>query len=320
MKYPESDHYKDGVFLNPGVRVTKSFWELLKWQSTRKARPWPVTRENVKKPELANALGEKQISTTFINHATHLIQIQNLNVLTDPVFSERVSPLTWAGPKRMRKPGLEIDELPKIDVIVISHNHYDHMDKVSIRKLSEKFDPLFVVPLGNKVLIEEFGGKRVVELDWWDSTDIGAGARVTLVPAQHWSKRAAFDTNKALWGGFVIATKAAKKIYFSGDTGYGAFFREIRERLGVMDLSIIAIGAYEPRWFMKSQHMNPDEAVQAHVDLESRRTLGTHFGTFQLTDEGIDEPAEALEIALKKFKILPGVFTAPDNGETLFID
>ncbi|RYG00335.1 MAG: hypothetical protein EOO02_15130 [Chitinophagaceae bacterium] len=173
----------------------------------------------------------------------------------------------------------------------------------------------------NTKLIQSLGGKRVTELDWWQETQVeleGSAqvVKVSVVPAQHWSKRGLFDTNKALWGGFVLQTSKAK-IYFSGDTGYAGFFKSIFEKYGPMDLSIIAIGAYEPRWFMKEQHMNPAEAVQAHMDLHSKRTLGTHFGTFQLTDEAIDEPKLALERDLTANKILKGVFTAPDNGETL---
>ncbi|RYZ80827.1 MAG: MBL fold metallo-hydrolase, partial [Proteobacteria bacterium] len=236
-------------------------------------------------------------------------------------FSKRTSPVQWAGPKRVRKPGLEIDQLPKIDVVLVSHNHYDHMDADSIKALTEKFNPLFITPLGNTKLIQSLGGKRVTELDWWQETFVpleGSAqvVKVGVVPAQHWSKRGLFDTNKALWGGFVLQTSKAK-IYFSGDTGYAGFFKSIFEKYGPMDLSIIAIGAYEPRWFMKEQHMNPAEAVQAHMDLHSKRTLGTHFGTFQLTDEAIDEPKLALERDLIANKILKGVFTAPDNGETL---
>ncbi|KYG67480.1 hydrolase [Bdellovibrio bacteriovorus] len=319
MAYQKSDHFDGEKFHNPGMSGNKSMLQVLKWKMTSTVTPWPATLENTSKPEVANQLKEGEISTTFINHATHLIQLKGVNIITDPVFSERVSPFTWIGPKRVRRPGIELKDLPKIDVVLISHNHYDHMDEESIRELAKKFDPTFVVPLGNERLIKEMGAKKVIEMDWWQTAELPEKNSVTLVPAQHWSRRTMFDTNKALWGGFVVKAADQRQIYFAGDTGYGALFKDIKGKLGPMDVAILPIGAYEPRWFMKEQHMNPEEAVQAHLDLESKFTLGTHFGTFPLTDEGIDEPVKALAEAIKKMQVDATRFVAPNVGETHFM-
>lgn len=316
MSYPKSDHFDGSSFKNPGAPVDKSFFDFLKWQFTKQVTPWPEEVVNTAIPSIASNVEANQVVTTYINHATHLIQVKGVNLITDPLFSLRASPLSWIGPKRVRKPGVELADLPRIDVVLISHNHYDHMDKESIRQLSEKFDPLFIVPLANAEKLKEFGAKKIVELDWWQDTVVpGTDVHVFVVPAQHWSKRGAFDTNKALWGGFVLKTSSAK-IFFAGDTGYSSHFTEIYKRFGAMDISMLPIGAYEPRWFMKEQHMNPAEAVQAHLDLHSKNTLGTHFGTFQLTDEGIDEPVKALSAELKLKNIEASQFQAPENGQT----
>lgn len=319
MAYQKSDHFDGERFHNPGTSGNKSMLQVLKWKMTSTVTPWPATLENTSKPDVANQLKEGEISTTFINHASHLIQLKGVNIITDPVFSERASPFTWIGPKRVRRPGIELKDLPKIDVVLISHNHYDHMDEESIRELSKKFDPTFIVPLGNERLIKEMGAQKIIELDWWQSVELPEKNALTLVPAQHWSRRTMFDTNKALWGGFVVKAADQRQIYFAGDTGYGSLFKDIKNKMGAMDFTILPIGAYEPRWFMKEQHMNPEEAVQAHLDLESKFTLGTHFGTFQLTDEGIDEPVKALAEALKKMQVDAARFVAPNVGETHFM-
>ncbi len=325
MPYPKSDHFDGERFFSPVNNVDKGFLDFLKWKwgSDDKAA-WPDWRD-LEKQEPAKIPGPNQISTTYINHATHLIQMGGVNVLTDPIFSKRASPVSWAGPKRVHDPAIEINQLPKIHLVLISHNHYDHMDVDSIRKISEVHQPLFLVPLGNKALIEEMGAKNIVEIDWWEELPsvpefptVFASVRVTLVPVQHWSSRGFFDRNRALWGGFVLQ-HAGLKIFFAGDTGYGAVFSEIRKRMGIMDLSLLPIGAYEPRWFMKEQHMNPEDAVQAHIDLESKFTLGTHFGTFQLTDEGIDDPVNGLREALKEKSISESQFVAPKPGQSHLI-
>ncbi|MBX7231467.1 MAG: MBL fold metallo-hydrolase [Bdellovibrionales bacterium] len=310
----EKPHFDGRKFFNPGKDLNKNIWQLLKWQLFNKKTPWPKWRENKIRVKLPKKIHKDEFYTTYINHATHLIQFNKQNLITDPVFSERVSPVTWAGPKRHRPPALAISQLPPIHIALISHNHYDHMDKTTIFMLAQKFETTFIVPLGNKKLLESFGAKKIIELDWWQETKVG-DLSITLTEVQHWSARTLMDRNKSLWGGFIIRSPT-HQIFFSGDTGYGPFFSKIKTHFGPMDLSILPIGAYEPRWFMKEQHMNPDEAVKAHFALSSKTSLATHFGTFQLTNEGIDEPIEALKKACKERFVAEKDFIIPDIGET----
>lgn len=319
MSRPISDHFDGEKFYNiDKVNTNKSFFDLIKWMTSQKSVDWPKWVNDNATPNLASEpLPKNEVRITSINHATHLIQIRDLNILTDPVFSKRVSPFSWIGPKRHRAPGLTIEELPRIDFILISHNHYDHTDIKALSKLIKKDDPIFLVPLGNSELIEDLGSTHIIELDWWQSYDLPRNlGEIFLTPAQHWSNRGIFDRNKALWGGFVIQVDNLKT-YFAGDTGYGRHFKLIKEKFGSMDVSIIPIGAYEPRWFMKEQHVNPEEAVQAHIDLNSKQSIGTHFGTFQLTDEGINDPVIKLAEALKSKSLDSRRFLAPKNGETI---
>ncbi len=317
--YPKSDHFDGEKFFQPGGAPVKGFFDLLKWQIFGEKKEWPKFRENTIKSNLANKVDSNTLNVTFINHATFLIQTHDLNILTDPIFSQRASPVQWAGPKRARKPGLDLENLPRIDLVVISHNHYDHMDKDSIEELQKKFAPLFVVPLGDAKILKKFGVTNVIELDWWQThalpkTDLS----VTFTPVQHWSSRTPFDRNESLWGGYVFKSTMFN-VYFGGDTGYGPHFKETGEKLGPFNLSLLPIGAYEPRWFMKEQHINPEEAVQAHLDLKSKFSLGCHFGTFQLTDEGIDDPVNDLELAKKKMNVKAEDFVSPDNGQSFLI-
>ncbi len=338
--FPESDHYQNGRFENLGhVGGGKSFWAVLRWKLAFSGEEWPeMVLDNVT-PDFTQKPGLGRAYVTLINHATELLQFEGLTVLTDPVFSERVSPFSWIGPKRHRLPGATIAELPKVDVVVVSHNHYDHMDLASLLELERKDHPKFIVPLGNKKVLTEAGLTDVVELDWWQEVKLGsrggdesgsgnesgtiAGegtrkrpATISLVPMQHWSRRGLGDTNEALWGGYVIQASGLK-VLFAGDTGYGEQFKLIEQKFGSMDLSLLPIGAYEPRWFMKAQHMNPEDSVRAHLDLKSRRSIGMHFGTFQLTDERIEEPVTALRENLVKAKIPENLFAAPKNGQTV---
>jgi L-ascorbate metabolism protein UlaG (beta-lactamase superfamily) len=240
--------------------------------------------------------GEAAI-VTFIGHSTFLIQTAAGNILTDPIFSERASPLSMLGPRRVRQPAIPFDDLPSISTVLLSHNHYDHCDLRTLGMLAERFDPLVVTPLENGALVRSSGIRRVEELDWWQEAKYST-VGITLTPAQHFSARSPLDRNRALWGGFMIAVNGAR-IFFAGDTAYAGLFREVRLRLGPIDLALLPIGAYEPRWFMQSVHMNPAEAVQAHLDLEASESVGMHFGTFQLTTEGVDEPLRALDEACR---------------------
>ena len=270
--------------------------------------PWPTRIDQP--PRRPPALDGAVAVVTFIGHATFLIQTAAGNILTDPMYSQRAGPLNLLGPRRIRLPALSFDDLPPITTVLLSHNHYDHCDLRTLGMLAERFDPLVVTPVGNGALVRSSGIHRVEELDWWQDAKNSA-LPIALTPAQHFSARTPRDRNRALWSGFVMLVGGAR-IFFAGDTAYARFFRDIRQRLGPIDLALLPIGAYEPRWFMQAVHMNPAEAVQAHLDLEASESIGMHFGTFQLTTEGIDEPLRALEdacrarnIALSRFRTLP---------------
>ncbi len=328
--YSKSDHFDGKKFFNPGVKVEKGFLDLVRWKMAGGVKGWPERLDNREQPKLPHKVATGDAHITFIGHATHLLQFSSVdqerpfNVLTDPIFSERASPVSWAGPKRVRPPGLTINELPPIDVIVVSHNHYDHLDVASIRAISERDKTLILVPLGNKKLLKDL--PNVEELDWWESRAIGSNVRITATPSQHWSARGLFDRNEALWSSWVFEAGGVKTL-FAGDTGYGPHFKAIRDRLGLFQLSILPIGAYEPRWFMKEAHMSPEDALLAWKDLGHPRALGTHYGTFQLTNEGIDEPATVLTEGLKLLRAQPSTedsasvktseFLAPETGETV---
>lgn len=316
-KYAKSDHFDGKKFFNPGVPVVKGFFDLLKWQLGGGKKDWPEQVENLAKPELPSEVADGEVVVTFVNHATHLVQLKGLNFLTDPHYSKRASPVSWAGPSRVREPGVQFEDLPKIDLVLVSHNHYDHLDLATLKRLFEAHKPLFIVPLGNKALLESEGIQGVEELDWWQEKEFGEGFKVTLTPAQHWSARGVLDRNEALWGGFVVR-KGEVTVFFAGDTGYGPHFKEIAKRLGPIRVSLLPIGAYEPRWFMREQHMNPDDAVLAHFDLGGL-AIGTHYGCFKLTNEAIDDPIADLRAALAARSLPTDRFLAPETGATVRI-
>lgn len=315
--HPTSDHFNGTHYFNPGGNSKKSIRDIWKMLWERKGKnPWPDFVENKATPELAINLKPDEIAVTYINHASHLLQLSNMNVLTDPVFAKRAGPLALLGPKRVRKPGIDLDKLPSIDIVLISHNHYDHLDLVTLKKLQHMFQPLFIVPLGNRKYLKARIFPNVVELDWWQTHKLDTNHAITLVPAQHWSMRTLRDANKALWGGFWLQNEALK-IYFAGDTGYGAHFKLIYQRLGAPDLSILPIGAYEPRWFMKDSHMNPEEAIVASLDLQSSLSLATHHQTFRLSQEKINDPVINLKRRLIAHGLTEKDFMAPETGETI---
>ncbi len=275
--------------------------------------PWPTSVDV--RQQVPPGLNDAPAVVTFIGHATFLIQTAAGNVLTDPMYSERASPLPWLGPRRVRQPGVRFADLPPISTVLLSHNHYDHCDLPTLRRLAARFDPLVITPLGNRRLVKSAGIRRVEELDWWQQTTTGAST-ITLTPAQHFSARTPFDRNRALWGGFVVNAPDFR-FYFAGDTAYAPFFGDIRRRLGPIDLALLPIGAYEPRWFMQAVHMNPAEAVQAHVDLAAVQSIAMHFGTIQLTTEAIDEPIRALDEACRLNDIPRSRFLTLEFGESL---
>ena len=314
--WPISDHFDGKHFFNTAVsgRHNPTFGSLLKMLRTPRS-PWPRSVRNKGVPRLDAALTDDDIAVTFVNHATFLIQVGGLAILTDPVWSERASPVPWTGPRRVRPPGVAFGDLPKIDLILLSHNHYDHFDLPTLRRLRQAVSPTIAVAAGDAPLAERIGFTDVRELDWWDETPVGDALKITFVPAQHFSARGPFDRRRSLWGGYMIES-LGRRIYFGGDSGYSTHFSDIGSRLGRPDIAMLGIGAYEPRWFMAPIHMNPAEAVRAHKDIGARYSIGMHFGTFQLTPEPIDQPQADLKAALSQSGIPDGEFVTLHEGET----
>ncbi len=305
------------MFFNPGLDVDKTSRDLRRWRRERKPAPWPLAVPNDIFPPPPAVVDGGTLAVTYIGQATVLIQMAGLNILTDPIFSERASPFTWLGPKRVRAPGVAFDDLPPIDIVLLSHNHYDHMDLPSLRRLRDRWAPLIVTGLGNGRRLAASRIGPCAELDWWQDFHPHPDVAITFVPAQHWSRRGLFDRRRTLWGGHVL-TSRHRQVFFAGDSGYPAHFRDIAARLGSPDLALLPIGAYEPRWFMSGQHMNPDDAVLAHRDLRARRSIAIHFGTFPLADEAMEAPAEALAQARRRHGIAADDFVVPAFGKPLF--
>ena len=311
-----SDHFDGKRFFNPGADTDKGFRDFLKWSLAGKRAKWPQRVVDPPQPSPPADVDPDVLAITFIGQATFLLQFAGCNLLTDPVFSERASPFASAGPKRVRPPGVAFDDLPRINAVLLSHNHYDHMDLASLKRLQARFAPVIVTGLENGRYLAGKGIGNAVELDWWETHALPAGLRVTYVPAQHWSSRTPFDRRAMLWGGHVVEAPAAR-LYFAGDSGYSPSFAEIRRRLGAPDVALLPIGAYEPRWFMAAQHMDPADAVWAHLDLGASLSLAMHFGTFQLTDEAIDAPGRELAAALAAHGLAEQTFRLPGFGDTL---
>jgi len=325
MPYALSDHFDGEVFFNPEPTIRRTEGKKFGLMTILRARlkrdpavwaQWPKHVENKVYPKPAGIVPAGAVDLTFIGHSSFLLRAAGLNILTDPVFSRRCSPVSFAGPARVRAPGLAIEELPEIAVLVLSHNHYDHCDVPSLKKLAKKFPKMRVVTgLGNKAFLAGKGIANVVELDWWETAEL-EGVKVTATPARHFSARTLNDRNKTLWTGMMIEPAAGPKIYFAGDTGYTKFFTEIGARLEAPDVALLPIGAYEPRWFMGPVHMNPSDAVQAFLDLSAKRAVGMHFGTFQLTAEAIDAPERELAAAKAAAGVAGDDFVTLDVGET----
>jgi len=309
-----SDHFDGHRFFNPTGTAGQPFTEVPRMLREPR-RSWPRHVEvAVQTPP---PLDDAAAAVTFVGHSTFLIQTPAGNLLTDPMFSQRAGPFGVLGPGRVRRPAVRFDDLPPIGTVLLSHNHYDHCDLPTLRKLARRFDPLVVTPLGNARLVRSAGIRRVEELDWWGETKHGS-LSIAMTPAQHFSARTPFDRNRALWAGFVVRF-GNRRIYFAGDTAYARFFGDIRHRLGPFDLALLPIGAYEPRWFMRVVHMNPAEAVQAHIDLGAPETIGMHFGTFRLTAEGIDDPVRELDEARQANGIPASRFRVLDFGRSMHI-
>ena len=303
-------------FSYPDNDTVASGRDVLRWAVTRKPVRWPRDLRNPAPSPVLQSVTEGGLRLTFINHATVLIQCEGLNIITDPVFSRRVSPVSFAGPRRYRPAGLTAASLPSIDAILISHTHYDHLDLRSLKTLCKRDNPLVLAPMNIGAIINPVTQRPTVELSWWDTHDLENNTRVSLVPARHWTSRKLGDQNKCLWGGYVIRF-ASGSVYFAGDTGYGdgEHFRQAMTQFGPFRCALLPIGAYEPRWFMKPQHMNPAEALLAFRDLQADYALGIHHGTFQLTDEAHDAPVLALAQARKEHGVDEQRFRALDNGQ-----
>ena len=352
LPFPKSDHFDGNHFFTPRAPRPAALRDVLKWRlgkNRSRPAPWPKWVEITPRALPPRpAAGSPDIIATWINHSTFLLQTAAANILLDPVFSRCCGPLGKLGPPRAHAPGITLDALPRIDIVCLSHDHYDHCDIPTLRHLARRDAPLGITPLGNGTLLRRaaFAPDRIIELDWWQSCELNIPApntnrsgisqskienpksKIHLTPAQHWSNRLTGGRNRRLWGGFFItfpppsatAGSPARAIYFAGDTGYHAtIFRDIAARLGPPDLALLPIGAYEPRWFMSPQHCNPAEAVRIHCDLRSRQSIAMHWGTFQLTDEPRDAPPRALAQALRDANLPPHVFKVLAPGESLTI-
>ena len=295
---PPSDHFDGQRFSNPGRPVSdRTLAELLRWRLLGRRAAWPAAVETP-----SRSVPERKVEAaaiTMIGHSSVLIQTAGCNILVDPVWSERASPLNAIGPRRWNAPGIAFDDLPAIDAVLITHNHYDHLDIATLARLDKAHRPRILAPLGNDALIGRAAPSSRVEVgDWGDRFTLGHGVSVTLHPAIHWSARGLGDRRKALWCGFMVETPSGV-IYVAGDTAYGdgGPFRAVLRRFGPPMVAVLPIGAYEPRWFMRDQHVNPDEAVRIMLDCGASHALGVHWGTFQLTDEARMDPVTALDLA-----------------------
>jgi len=314
---PVSDHFDGERFFNPGKPMDKTFLDVLRWYATRKPQPWPAFSELPFTDKPPQRVEGDRLRVGFVGHVTLLIQTQGLNILTDPVWSDRASPFTWIGPQRVHPPGIRFEDLPPIDLVLISHNHYDHLDLATVERLWYRDRPRIITPLGNETIIgERIPGAQIEARDWGERVAVSPGLTVHLEPMHHWSARSPWDRNRALWAAFVLATPGGT-IYFVGDSGYGNgdYFREARRQHGPFRLVALPIGSYDPRWFMSYQHMNPEEAVRAWADLGRPPMLPTHYGTFQLADTGYEVPLRDLRAAMEAAAVPAGTIRPLAAGD-----
>jgi L-ascorbate metabolism protein UlaG (beta-lactamase superfamily) len=294
---PKSDHFDGEQFHNQDPRQAQmSFWD---WQLNRQQGPWRDWTDTPAGPPPPRRVPKGALRVTFINHATTLLQLDGLNVLTDPIWSDRCSPVSFAGPHRVRPPGVRFEDLPPIDAVILSHNHYDHMDVPTLKRLAAQFPNVrFFAGLGNRAFLESKGLRNTVELDWWQEVPLSPEVKLVSTPAHHFSNRGLSDGNGTLWTSYVLQGPSGVT-YFAGDTGYGKHFRQVRERFGPPRLAVLPIGAFRPEAFMEVVHVSPEQAVQAHLDLEAQVSVPMHFGTFRLADDGQEEPVTRLHAAVE---------------------
>jgi L-ascorbate metabolism protein UlaG (beta-lactamase superfamily) len=314
---PPSDHFDGTHFHNATKDPHEGVFSYMRWKITENRQPWPkyVKNEFTDHPPARVYGGDLRVS--YVGHSTVLIQTEGVNILTDPVWSTHAGPDGILGAKRVHDPGIPFDKLPKIDVIVISHNHYDHMDVPTLKKLWDRDHPLILVPLGNDTVIRKHDASiQVQALDWYQFVVFNKNLTVYVEPSQHWSRRFIADRDSALWGGYVFETPSGK-IYYSGDTGYdnGDNFKRVHAKHGDFRLALLPIGSYDPRWYLQYHHINPDEAVLAHKDLGEPLTIGVHYDTFQMGDEAYKQPLKELTAAREKYQIQPDQFRALKVGE-----
>tara|TARA_B100001094_G_scaffold333164_1_gene409170 strand:+ start:2294 stop:3313 length:1020 start_codon:yes stop_codon:yes gene_type:complete len=310
----KSDHFDGHVYFNPFPDYKKKgFSDFISWRMNSVS---PVWEEREIKPITHLPSQSIEGSVTFINHATTAIQLDGTVVLTDPIWAERASPVSFAGPKRYHAPALSLKQLGWVDIVVISHSHYDHLCLETLIELEKLYSPLFIAPLGLEDLLSSHDLVHIKTLDWWESIN-HKNLNITLAPAQHWSKRTLFNDNHTLWGSYYIQSKK-HRVYFGGDTGYGPHFKQIYERLGPADLALLPIGAYKPEWFMKDNHMGPKDVPLVKKELHANYVMAIHFGTFPLGDDGQDEPEEVL-LEEAKTQEDPSHYIVPKVGQSLIL-
>jgi L-ascorbate metabolism protein UlaG (beta-lactamase superfamily) len=313
---PVSDHFDGKRFFGPQASGGKSLGDLFKWMTSGEKAKWPRWIENAPHQPPPERVHDGDIRLTMIGHVTVLIQTAGLNIVTDPVWSNFASPLPFAGPRRVRAPGIAMADLPPIDLVLVSHSHYDHLDTTSLRQMVVLHDPMIITPLGNDSIIRKATPHaRISAIDWDERITFGEVV-IEAEPVNHWSARSLGDRNEALWAGFTLHG-AAKRSFINCDSGFagGWWAERLMAKHGSIDCALLPIGAYAPRWFMADAHMNPDEAVRVHQMLGCPPTLGYHWGTFQLTDEAIDEPPAKLTEALTREGLDPAQFRTLDPGE-----
>ena len=293
---PVTKHFDGKRFRNQRATSHNDFRDAVKWAANRQRGAWSAYRDGPAGSPPPKRVDGDQLRVTFVNHTTVLLQTHGVNILTDPIWSERCGPVSWFGPHRVRPAGIRFEDLPPIDVVLLSHNHYDHCDLPTLKRLAGAHHFKLVAPLGNGHFLDRRDIPVFQELDWWASTIVSPGVAVTAIPARHFSGRGLYDRDRSLWSGFMIATPSGS-ICFAADTGFGEHFAEIRARLGEPRLALLPIGAFRPEWFMSRVHMSPEQALEAHRQLGARTTVATHFGTFQLADDGETEASERIAAA-----------------------
>lgn len=314
--YSRSDHFDGSHFHNPAGAPAKGLGAVIRWKLTSLRRPaWQEHERLPSGPKPPTRVGPGELRVTFVNHATTLLQFDDLNVLTDPIWSTRAGPFSWLGSKRVRPPGIRFEDLPPLDLVVVSHDHYDHLDLPTLKRLASAHKTAaFLVPLGLAKILRDAKIANVRELDWWQSRQVSHGVRAWVVPAQHSSARGPFDRDETLWAGFVFETQGGP-VFFAGDTAMSDHFRQLRARFGPMRLAVLPIGAFEPRWFMRAVHIDPAQALEAHYALAAQASVGMHFGTFHLADEPQTGAQEGLLAALARAPLPKPAFWVLSFGE-----